>query len=42
MPNYAVTIASLEKVVAGRNSAEKIKLTNELQRSFDAAKALAA
>ena len=42
MPNYVVTIASLERVVARRNSAEKIEWTNELQGSFDAAKALAA
>ena len=42
LPNYAVTINALEKVVAGRGSAEKIVWTPELQESFTAAKALAA
>ena len=42
LPNYAVTINALEKIVAGRNSAEKINWTTELQQSFDAAKRLAA
>ena len=42
LPNYALTINTLEQVVAGRKSAEKLVWTKELQDSFDAAKALAA
>ena len=42
LPNYAITIHKLEQVVAGRNSAEKIVWTTELEESFTSAKNLAA
>ena len=41
LPNYAATVHVLEKIVAGRKSAERINWTNELNSSFEAAKALA-
>ena len=42
LPNYAVVIHSLEQVVAGKASAQKLIWTDELQQAFASAKALAA
>ena len=42
LPNYAVVIHSLEQIVAGKKSAERITWTQQLDDSFVAAKQLAA
>ena len=42
LPRYAETIHSLEQLVGGRASAEKIVWTDDLQKSFSEAKQLAA
>ena len=41
MPHYATTIHALEQVVGGQKSATRIIWTEELDKSFEAAKALA-
>ena len=42
LPNYAVTIHSLEQIVAGKSSAERLIWTDDLNEAFENAKALAA
>ena len=42
LPNYAVVIHQLDQLVGGKKSAEKIQWSEELEKSFKAAKDLAA
>ena len=41
LPNYAKVVHSLEQIVAGKSSAEKVNWTTDLDKSFEEAKQLA-